>query len=618
MITIGVPKIIKQKKKARLCCEVEINNETKTLWLEVEDKYAGYLVKDRCDAFLIALLPIAMRNQKEIVCLSSVSEELLHNIRVQLIPALVKNGKNFYKTRISADIEKHPVKNAGAVGVGFSRGVDSMHVIEKYLDSEFPNMNITHLCINDVGAFDIEGYKNYEKDVEQIKKECFDKSVELAEDLELPYVFVKSNLAKEFPSQYPYDHIFCNLFPVFGLQKLFKLYYYGSSGLDLENISIKNCDTVDCSNYDMFLNYMLSTSNLKIITEGFEKNRLEKISDIVHFSPAQRALHVCITDSKNCNKCIKCMRTILALDGLDRLDYFSQIFDVDYYKKHKKNYIMYLETCHKRHDKMSEPIYQLFKEKNMLPQGKPEILDENITLKESINTSSLIVKNLTTDTIMMRKQTKDFHIPVGFAKIMMAIIAIESGKSQMVVSIPQELSSDISLATVYDLINILMITQNNNVADILAEAICDTKEEFVELMNKKAKEIKAYNTYFATTTALDKESYTTVDDALLLMEYCFKNQHFCKIFKSKSYILISNEKEKNIVSQNPLFIPKNPNYVEECIATKYGIIGIYANSVVVAQKGTNVYLAILAGIKEEGKTLNRFKDPSNIIKAVLK
>ena len=135
MITIGVPKINRNNKKARLTVDVEINGETKQLWLEVDEKYEKFLVKDRCDAFVIALLPVAMKNKKELVCLSPVSEELLHNLRTHLIPTLAKSGKSFYRTRISADIKKDPVKNIGAVGTGMSGGVDSMHVLGEYLDT---------------------------------------------------------------------------------------------------------------------------------------------------------------------------------------------------------------------------------------------------------------------------------------------------------------------------------------------------------------------------------------------------------------------------------------------------------------------------------------------------
>ena len=60
MITIGNPKISKKNKRARLSCEIEFNDEIKVLWIEVSEKYANYLVKDRCDAFLIAMLPFAI------------------------------------------------------------------------------------------------------------------------------------------------------------------------------------------------------------------------------------------------------------------------------------------------------------------------------------------------------------------------------------------------------------------------------------------------------------------------------------------------------------------------------------------------------------------------------
>ena len=244
-------------------------------------------------------------------------------------------------------------------------------------------------------------------------------------------------------------------------------------------------------------------------------------------------------------------------------------------------------------------------------------MDENIVFDKPINTSSLIVKNHTTGKVLMKKQSREFYSTVGVAKIMMAIVALESGKTQMAISIPQDLIPGVQIVTTYDLINILMISQSNSVADLIAENVCDTKEEFVNLMNQKAKQLKAFNTYYASLTGLDAESYTTAEDVLTLLEYGFKNQHFCKIFKSKSYIVMSSGTEKRISTQNPLFLPQNPNYVPECIATKYGIMGVFANSIVVAQKGEDVYLAILMGIKEEGKTQNRFKDPSNIIKAVL-
>ncbi len=560
------------------------------------------------------MLPIALRNNKDIVCLSPVSEELLHNIKGQLIPTLAKCG-NFYKTRVSAEIEKHPIKNAGGIGTGLSGGINSMHIIEKYIDSEFSHMNLTHLCINDIGVFDNKDLNN-NKDIEEIKKECFEKSFKIANELDIPHIFITSNLSEDFEINYTFDHIYFNLFPIFALQKLFKLYYYGSSKLNIEHFSIKNADNINSANYEVFIHSTLSTTNLKILTDSPDKDRVEKTADIIHFGPAQKYLHVCDKNSDNCNKCSKCIQTMLTLDGLDRLDYFSQVFDVDYYNKNKRLYTSYLEKCHSKNNLITEPIYQLFDKRQMLPCSKPTIHDDNINLDKPINTSSIIVKNLTKDKVVIEKRTKDYFAAVGLAKILMTIIALESGKTQMVINISPELIPGIAMVTIYDLINILMITQSNKIAEIIAEAVCGSTEEFVELMNQKSREIKAYNTHYTSITALSADSYTTAEDALLLMEYCLNNSYFQKIFSSKYYLLISGDTEKKISTRNPLFIENSKYYLSECIASKYGVMGIFANNIVVSQKDNDIYLTILLGIKEEENFQNRFLDAYNIIKSI--
>jgi len=609
MITIGIPKIRKEKKKARLSCEIEINDEIKILWVEVDEKYANYLVKDRCDAFLIAMLPVAMREKKDIICLSPVSEELLHNIRMQLIPTLVKSGKDLYKTRISTDIEKHPIKSSGAIGAFISRDISSMNILETYLDSEFKQMNISHLCLLD---FEKEDNK------EQIINENIETSLKLAEELDFPSILVKSNILKDFPTNFALDNFYYNIFPIFALQKMFKLFYYGSGEWDLEHFLLKNCDKIGCSHFELLLSSVFSTQNLCFSLDSGHRNIIEKMENIIHFAPAQKYLHVCSESSKNCGKCINCMRTLLILDGLDRLDYFSQVFDIEEYKKNRKKYISYLERCHSKKIMANEPIYNLFDKKGMLCCSSPQIIDVSADFPEKINTYSLIVKNLSTNKILMQKQTKETFSTLGIAKIMTALLALESGKSQMLVDVPEGFVKNIKRATIYDLVNVLMITQNNEAADIIAEAVCGSVEDFVELMNKKAGEIRIVNTHFSSPSGVDREGYTNVEDVVLLLEYAFKNQHFCQIFKSKTYTMSFSEVETKISTLNPLFLPRSEYYLPECIATKFGLFGIMANNIVVAEKDNQLYLAVLMGIKEDGKTKYRFRDAVNLIKAVLK
>ena len=617
MITIGIPKITKSNKKARLSVDVEINDETKQLWLEVDEKYEKFLVKDRCDAFVIALLPYAMRNKKEIVCLSPVSEELLHNLRTHLIPTLVKSGKNFYKSRISADIKKEPVKSAGAVGTGMVGGIDSMHVLSEYLDSEYHTRNLTHLCIHDTGAFDVPAYNEGGRSGEKTKEQIIKKYSALAEEVDLPLILTKSNLSKDFDIQYAINHIYCNLFPVFALQKLFKLYYYGSSGFDFTQFSLNESDRFDCGHYEMLLGYVLTTSSLEIFIEGGEKTRFEKLQDIIHFSPAQKYLNVCMAGAENCNTCRKCKNTLLSLDALNRLEYFSQVFDIDYYKQNKPIYISYLKNCHEKHDLLSEPIYQKFKKRKMTVDSSPEVFSDSVKLPVKVNTSSVLIKSMKTRKILMQKQIKEVFSPVAFAKILTAVIALESGKLNLPVYLLNNELPGVKAVTLYDLVNVLMVTQNNSPAKLIAECVAGSVNNFVNLMNQKAVQIGAKNTRYSTLTGLGKDNGITAEDAYTLLEYALQNNMFCQIFGRRSYRIVNETGEKSVSTINQLLKESSEYYVPECLGAKYGMCGYTANMVAVVQKDDDLYIAILLGVQETETSNYKYEDSKNLLRAVL-
>ena len=613
MITIGTPKIIKKDKKARITCQIEINNETQDLWLEVDEKYGKYFITDRCDGFLIAMLPIAMMEQKDIICSAPVSEELLHNITTQLIPSVVKNSKNLYKTRISAEPAGTPVKNAGAVGTGISRGVDSMHSLSRYLNPKCPGYKLTHLLLHNAGAFSITAY-NEKGQKERVEKECFECSEKLAQEIGLPLIKAKTNLSKIFDIKYHLYSEYYNLFPVLLLQKLWKIYFYGST-YDFSNFSLKNNDLFDCAHYELLLVNSLSTSNLRIYSEGGEKNRLEKTADITDFEPAQKNLHVCITDSKNCNKCIKCMRTLLCLDALDKLDNFKNVFDVEYYRRNRQRYVTYLENCHQKGDEINEPTYQAFKKLGWLYNSRPLCYIENIKLPP-VSTSALIIKNLSTEKILMEKQTKTIFNSAGFSKIITALVALESGKTQMPVEISEKAYNGLKSATIYDLVNIMLITQNNIAALNIAQAVAGTVEDFVKLMNEKSAQIGAVNTLYSSPTGVNGENYTTAEDACKLMEYAIQNRHFCDIFKRKSYTIRYNEEEIIFKTTNQLLTEDSSYYIPECTASKYGVQGHFSTLSAVIEKDNDIYLAILLGVKEGEKASNCFKDTRNLMNCI--
>ena len=79
------------------------------------------------------------------------------------------------------------------------------------------------------------------------------------------------------------------------------------------------------------------------ILGGAEKSRLEKMSALVNWEPAQKYLNVCVNSVKNDNKCFKCVRTMLEIDAVGDIDKFNRVFDVAFYRQ---NYKAYLLSCH--------------------------------------------------------------------------------------------------------------------------------------------------------------------------------------------------------------------------------------------------------------------------------
>ena len=66
-------------------------------------------------------------------------------------------------------------------------------------------------------------------------------------------------------------------------------------------------------------------------------------------------------DGDNCGKCEKCVRTLLGIAALGALDKYAEVFDIDYYRKHKKWYLqqMLIQMAHNKHDYFE--MYPYFK-----------------------------------------------------------------------------------------------------------------------------------------------------------------------------------------------------------------------------------------------------------------
>ena len=353
MIHIGSPKVSYEDNSAILYTDVIIDGKSDTIWFKVDKKYGEYLCFERSDAYVIAMLNYAMRNSHDIECEVPISEDIYYNIDRYLIDALVKHNKDFYRPIIRAKVASEPLPCANAVGTGISCGVDSLHALANQTNLIFKKHNITHLTFNNVGSHG-EG----KRASELFTKRC-EHPMRFAKEYGFDIIVSDSNLMDVVKQNHYKTHTYSSMFPIFCLQKLYSVYYYASAGYQYHEFRLDDGNSRSCASYEMLSLPLFSTHSLRIYSEGEGLSRMDKLKKVVKYTPSYKYLNVCLSSEDNCGKCEKCVRTLLGIDALGELDRYKEVFDIEYYRKHKKWYIQQLviQESLGKHDYIEQATY---------------------------------------------------------------------------------------------------------------------------------------------------------------------------------------------------------------------------------------------------------------------
>lgn len=145
---------------------------------------------------------------------------------------------------------------------------------------------------------------------------------------------------------------------------------------------------------------------------------------------------------------------------------------------------------------------------------------------------------------------KDIHLirsVASISKIMTAIVAIENSDLNNYVEVEENIKKgygssiylqEKEIITMKDLLYGLMLRSGNDAALTIAVKVANTEEEFVEMMNTKAKIIGMNNTTFHNPSGLDVDdegNLSTSYDMALLMKYAMENETFKEITSTVYY-----------------------------------------------------------------------------------
>ena len=197
---------------------------------------------------------------------------------------------------------------------------------------------MTHIAVFNIGSFnDCYGVEN----IPRVKQKVWERTEHVVSKLNLPLLEVDSNFQSVVPQNHYFSHTYMDAFAIYALQKLWRVYYYAGA-YPFNRFALDNNTQIPAAKFDLFLWNCFSTSRLRIIPEGCEYSRHEKIKFIADFPIVQKNLHVCTAKEFNCGVCPKCLRTLLAIDALNRLDDFREAFDIDAYIKNRVNAYLFL------------------------------------------------------------------------------------------------------------------------------------------------------------------------------------------------------------------------------------------------------------------------------------
>lgn len=182
-----------------------------------------------------------------------------------------------------------------------------------------------------------------------------------------------------------------------------------------------------------------------------------------------------------------------------------------------------------------------------------------------ITAEAAIIMDYDSGKILWEKNSSEKLYPASTTKIMTGILAIENITNlNEIVKISRNASGTNSSffpfkrgdrISIMDLLKAALINSNNNAAIAIAEYVSGSEKDFVKLMNEKAREIGALDTFFQNTNGLDTkypEHKTTARDLAIIAKYCMKNELFRKIISIKNDYIIINDEKVDIFNTNIL------------------------------------------------------------------
>lgn len=282
--------------------------------------------------------------------------------------------------------------------------------------------------------------------------------------------------------------------------------------------------------------------------------------------------------------------------------------------------------CNATEDESQRVVLNDFSEieKNIEP-----IKEENENLLNIYSEAAILIE-AKTGKILYDKDIYSRKYPASTTKILTAIIAIEECDLNDIATASynaiHSVKSGYTIAdiqegetfTIKELLNVLMLQSANEAANIIAEHISGSTEEFSKLMNQKAKEIGCLDSNFVNANgAHSEEHYSTAYDLAMIARYCMQNEIFRELVKTEECSLPITEKfeeERIFRNTNSLMQANSRYYYPYCNGIKTGYTTPAKNCLISSsnKNGFELISVILHAESTEDGLSARYVDTINL------
>lgn len=234
---------------------------------------------------------------------------------------------------------------------------------------------------------------------------------------------------------------------------------------------------------------------------------------------------------------------------------------------------------------------------------------------EGTTAQALILYELESDTMVLGWQPDTPVDPSGMNKIMTALLAIELGNPDSMVTVTRTALNSVAVGAVSaglkvdeqislrDLLYCMMVGSANDAAAVIAEHISGSQDGFVALMNQRAGELGCTNTVFLNANGLSCEGqHTTARDLAKITKAALEQEFFVELFSAVSYTVPITNKEpepRELTTTNSMMNKESrTEYDERITGGKTGALTTTDRSLIsTAERNGMRYLSVVMSAK---------------------